>query len=87
MLHGLVSQQWYYIKAAIVHSRIKLHLSLHGDCTSEIKVNSNRASYICSANLIIWDEAHMANMNESTCINHLLKDTMNNNVPFMAAKF
>ena len=84
----VISVAWTGIAAMLlphgrtVHSRFKLPLNLHEHSVSGLKVNSKEAAVICSAKLIIWDEAPMASKHSVMCINRLLKDIMGNDVPF-----
>lgn len=65
-----------------VHSRFKLPLKLTESSVSFLKVNSKEAEIIKAARLIIWDEAPMANVYALMCVDRLLKDLMDNDVPF-----
>ncbi|XP_054259294.1 ATP-dependent DNA helicase pif1-like [Macrosteles quadrilineatus] len=84
----IISVAWTGIAAMLlpfgrtVHSRFKLPLNLNEHSVSGLKVNSKEASIIRSAKLIIWDEAPMANKYALMCVNRLLKDIMDNDVPF-----
>lgn len=65
-----------------VHSRFKLPLKLNETSVSYLNSSSKEAKDIKSARLIIWDEAPMANTHALMCINRLLKDIMDNDIPF-----
>jgi ATP-dependent DNA helicase PIF1 len=84
----IISVAWTGIAAMLlpqgrtVHSRFKLPLNLNEHSVSGLNVNSKEAAIIRSARLIIWDEAPMANKYALMCVNRLLKDIMDNDVPF-----
>ncbi|KAL6586136.1 hypothetical protein OROMI_002780 [Orobanche minor] len=64
-----------------VHSRFKLPIIVEDEaCT--ISKQSVHASVIKAAKLIIWDEASMAHRKRVEAFDSLLRDLMENNLPF-----
>jgi len=62
-----------------VHSQFKLSLNLATIKTCNIKTKSQEADIICSARLIIWDAAPMAQGSAISAIDICLHDVMRSN--------
>ncbi|CAF3315798.1 unnamed protein product [Rotaria socialis] len=65
-----------------VHSRVKLTVPLLEMSTSSIRPNTKEADTIGKADVVIWDEAPMAQSYALKAVDILLRDIMNINVPF-----
>ncbi|CAM4982256.1 unnamed protein product [Rotaria socialis] len=66
-----------------VHSRVKLTVPLLEMSTSSIRPNTKEADTIGKADVVIWDEAPMAQSYALKAVDILLRDIMNINVPFV----
>ncbi|XP_030058284.1 uncharacterized protein LOC115469629 [Microcaecilia unicolor] len=64
------------------HSQFKLPVPLLENSTSTIRLNSNNASNLRDAHIIIWDESIMAPTMALSAVDTLLKDIMKNDKPF-----
>ncbi|XP_030060875.1 uncharacterized protein LOC115471313 [Microcaecilia unicolor] len=64
------------------HSQFKLPVPLLENSTSTIRLNSNNATILRDARILIWDESTMAPTMALTAVDTLLKDIMKNDKPF-----
>ncbi|XP_021959697.1 ATP-dependent DNA helicase pif1-like [Folsomia candida] len=64
------------------HSQYKLRLKIDETTVSGITMMSKDADIIKKAKLLIWDESTMAPAHALNCVNRLLREIMEKNVPF-----
>ena len=64
------------------HSQYKLPVPLLETSVSNMKLNSAEAELIRRAKLLIWDESTMATSHALNTVDRLLKEIMNNHLPF-----
>jgi len=64
------------------HSQYKLPVPLVENSRSDIKQTSYEAKVIKNAKLLIWDESTMAPSHALNAVDKILKDIMQNNLPF-----
>ncbi|GJR21562.1 DNA helicase [Tanacetum coccineum] len=68
------------------HSRFKIPLNLHEECTCSIKKNSQLADLLRECDLIIWDEAPMNDRRCFKALDRCLKDILDNSHALFGGK-
>ena len=64
------------------HSLFGLPLDMADRAESSIKAQESRAEVLRRASLIVWDEASMISLEAVDCVDRLLRDPMDNALPF-----
>ena len=87
--HIALACAWSGIAAVLLeggrtcHSRFGLPVPMPREgATSSIKAQSPRAELLRQARLIVWDEAPMAPREALECVDMLLRDLLQNDMPF-----
>ena len=65
-----------------VHKTLGLPVPLYADCNSNIKSNSRESEILKNTDVFIWDESPMAPRYSLEIMDRLLRDIMNNDLPF-----
>ena len=65
-----------------VHKIFKLPVPLHSDSSSNIKLESQDATYLKEIDIFIWDEVPMAPRYAMEVMDRTLRDVMNNDLLF-----
>ena len=73
---------WNLAGGRTVHSTFKIPIDTDSDSTSSLKVQSSEADVIRQSKLIIWDEIFNVHINCIAVVERLLRDLMDNDLPW-----